>query len=112
MKQSARVRKSDCFRNAVDHAGRLPRRQRVVTGDIGEAAAFDKVHGEIELAVLLAHFMDSDDIWMIQAGGHLRLPAKAFDECGMGKMAAGKHFDCDQAVEANLSRAVNDSHAT
>ena len=87
--------------------GRLGRARQFLC----QIAAVDKLHGEVGLAVLVAHVMDLNDVRMPQACDGFRFPHEAFSIGGTAVGAAEQHLQGDDAVEAQVSGLVNDAHA-
>ena len=61
---------------------------------------------------MLAHLVDLDDPRMLELGDSLRFDRESRKLLGRRVAAAEHHFQCDQAVEADLRCLVNDPHAT
>src|SRR4051794_13460092 len=61
-----------------DQFRRLPDWHRRMSDYFVQLSAFDELHAEIARAISLAHVIDGDDAWMVEAGGGFCLPAKAF----------------------------------
>jgi hypothetical protein len=75
-----------------------------------QGLALDVLHGEVDLAVVLADLVDLDDVGVGQAGEGLGLAAAAGADVGV--VAAGEdEFDCDLAVELLVVGGVDDAHA-
>ena len=72
-------------------AGRLGRARQF----LGQVAALDELHGEVGLAVLLAHVVDLDDVRMPQAGHRFRLSQEAFPRLRAGVRAGEQHLEGD-----------------
>jgi hypothetical protein len=69
------------------------------------------IHGEIVLALVLADFVDADDIRMTQAGSRLGFGPKAL-QLGFTRQLPGQnHLHRDDSVQAYLPRFENHAHA-
>ena len=63
------------------------------------------------VSALFADFVNSHDVRMPQRGDHLRFIAKPPHKIRAGKRAVQKHFQRDDAVQAQLPRPINHAHA-
>ena len=64
------------------------------------------------LAVVLADFVDRDDIRVIESGGRFGFRVKSLYQGGRGQLAGENHFERDRPIKANLPRAVDHAHPT
>src|SRR5262245_6839721 len=85
------------------------RAQWLVAGERRRIAALDHFHRNMRLAVVLAHFVDGNNVRMTETGRHLGLAAKA--EGVLGEVWCEQNFDRYQPVEAHLTRAIDHPHA-
>jgi hypothetical protein len=75
-------------------------------------AALDVGHAEVRQPIVNADFMDGRDMGVVvEAGVGANLFAEAGEVFGRGEVAAEDHLEGDEAIEAALSRLVNDTHA-
>ena len=63
------------------------------------------------LGLVLAHFVDGDDIGVVEAGSGLSFEAEALHLRGGGELAGGDHFERHGPVQTYLARAIDDAHA-
>src|SRR5215472_16407337 len=112
MQHSPLMRESYCFGDGCYQLRRLPSGQGLVLSHVGEAAALNQVHREVQLPTVFTHFVDRNDVRMVQAGRCLCLPLKTSDECFIGKLATQENLDRHLPVKTQLSRAIDDSHAS
>ena len=85
--------------DGVDPAHGLLRRQRIIADQVRQAPALDEIHAEIVLTVVLADFVDGDDVGVLQASGGLGLQAEAIVVGGTGQLAGEDHLEGDDAIE-------------
>jgi hypothetical protein len=79
---------------------------------LGEAAAFDQLHRVVRLPRFGADFVDGNDVSVIEPGGVLGFGAKALEVGGRGQFAGANHLQRDGAIEADLTRPIDDAHPT
>ena len=87
-------------------------RHRRVPDYFIKLAALDEVHAEVAVTVALADFVNWDNAGMVESGGGFCFATKTLQVRFRGPLAEADHFECDGAVEAFLSRAVNYALAT
>ena len=58
----------------------------------------------------MAAVVDGHDVAVVQAGGRLRLDAKAFEELGVGGQARLEHLDGHEPAEAFVLGEVDVGH--
>ena len=102
----------------VHRLGRLGQQRRggprvVAVGGqaVGEVAAGDQLHGEVALAVVLAHLVDRHDAGVVEQRHRLGLVLEPPQLVVAGQDAGADHLEGDGAVEADLAGAVDDAHA-
>ena len=87
--------------------GRLARGEETIAAQaVGQAAAVHPLHDKEGQAVVLADFVDLDDVGVAKPRKRARLPAEPLAS------AAGKELDRDQALQPRLPRPVDDPHPT
>jgi hypothetical protein len=64
------------------------------------------------LPVMLADFVDGDDVRVLKAGGGFGLGAKTLHERIAGETAEQQHLHRDDSVQGKLPGAIDDAHAT
>src|SRR5215469_2417609 len=75
-----------------DEFRRLASRQRRAPDYLVKLTAFDELHAEKARAISLAHFVDWNDAWMIEAGSGFGFPAKAFEVRPARPLTQGNNF--------------------
>ena len=76
-----------------------------------EIAAFDQLHAEIVVALVLTHLIDRDNMRMIEVRGGLGLKSEA-EQVIIGREPPGpNHLECQNAIQADLASTVDHSHA-
>ena len=72
-----------CVMNGASHLCdefyRLSDWNRRIFNYFVELTAFDKLHTEVALAIALAHFVDGDDAWMIEARSGFSFKSEALE---------------------------------
>jgi hypothetical protein len=76
-----------------------------------ERAAVEILHHHVWTTVVLAHFVNLDDIRVLQAGQRLRFDVKAGQQVRAGVDAGADHLESDDTGEALLPGLVDDAHA-
>jgi hypothetical protein len=76
-----------------------------------QAAAFQEAHAEVLLALVVADFVDGDDVRMFKAGRGFGFGAEALHEFGRSQLAGQHYFERDDAVEADLAGFEDHAHA-
>ena len=102
----------DRIGNLPGQLGCLGGSQRAILQKTGQTRTFDKGHGKVMLLILLSHLKNWNDPWVIETGCRLRFDEETLDILLAGRLSGTDHLDRDDAVQANLSRLVDDSHAT
>ena len=77
-----------------------------------QVAAFDEPHREIMCAVAFPAFVQRDDMGMVQLGDRFDLDAKTQARFVREKVVRLNHLERDYAVQTELTRAINDAHAS
>ena len=76
-----------------------------------ERLAFEKLHHDEVLALVLIDLVDRADAGMIQRGGGARFTLKALEHRGVLRHLRGQEFDGDVAAELGVLGLVDDAHA-
>ena len=63
------------------------------------------------LAVVDAHVVNGDDIWMLEKSGSRNLAPEPLDVLFGRKLPGQNHFQRDDALKAGLARAINHAHS-
>src|SRR5262245_59616765 len=82
----------------------------MVAHQVGEAAALDEVHGEIELSLMLADLVDGDNVRVLEVSGGTGLGVKALQVLLAGELPRKDHLEGDHAIKADLARSENNAH--
>src|SRR2546423_11495936 len=77
----------------------------------GEIAAFNQFHAEVNLALVLADFVNGHDAGVGEPGSGGGFDFKTLDQRWAGEFAGGNEFKRDLAVERNLACVINNAHA-
>ena len=97
--------------NFFEVGGGLSGRQQFFANQFGQVFAFDIIHREVMLPLMLPHLVNGHNVRMMQAGCRFGLGAEAFDELVAGEFAEQEHFHRHDPVQAHLARFVDDAHA-
>jgi hypothetical protein len=73
--------------------------------------AFDEVHDEKRLALVRAHFVDGDDVRVLQTGGRGRFGPEPLRLVLTRLVAEQEHLHRHKTAQALLPRFVNNPHA-
>ena len=93
------------------HPTRRPGRRLGHAADrLGEAAAFDELEREERPTVLLAHFVDLDDVGVLEPRDGLGLGAEAGRLGHAGVAPRQDHLERHLAIEADMPRPVDHAH--
>src|SRR5262249_15142082 len=82
-------------------------RHRLALCDFVKLTAFDELHAEIALPIALSHLVDGNNTRMLETGSGFRFPAKALQVGFGGPRTEADHFECDDAIETFLVRAID-----
>src|SRR5262249_14617054 len=77
-----------------------------------ESAAFHEFHAEKRPPVLRAHFVNRNDVRMIEPGCSLRFGLETFHLAFTSELAGEHQLQSDDTVEGQVAGAVDDAHAT
>ena len=91
---------------------RSRQRQRPLAEQCGERYAVDELHGDEGRPLVLADFVNRDDVGMVQRRSGASFLNEAAMPVGIGGGVGGKDFDRDPAAETGVNRAVNDAHSS
>ena len=100
------------FCDLLQIAGGLHGRQWAGANQLSQILAWNKIHREKMVAVVDAHFVDRDDIGVIQCGGGGCLCSKAMNKLATRQMTAKNQLQSNNAVETSLTCTIDDSHTT
>ena len=98
-----------------DLRGPIPRSERLpvlgIRDEPGEVAVLDQFHGEVMVTPAFPHFVNGNDVRMVQAGGRGRFRAKPFHLAFAGQQAGPNHLQSDPPVQADLTGPIHNPHA-
>jgi hypothetical protein len=77
-----------------------------------QALAFDEPHAVEGLALVLAHFVNGDNIRVVQLGGGFGFEAKPLDERRVRKPAMQQQLEGHHAINGQLAGPVYHAHST
>ena len=93
----------------------IPRRHlaphRPLSETLRQAGALDVLHAEVRTAIDLTHFIDVNDIRMVEAGRGLSLRAEAAQVLWSGYRCTENHLDGYHPVKVRLIGFEDDPHA-
>ena len=76
-----------------------------------QRAALDQLHAEVRLPLVFADLVDGHDVGMIKVGRRFGLGAEAQRLIGGGHLPGQEHLEGHGAVEIDLPRPEDDTHA-
>lgn len=85
-------------------------RKRARGEQLTQRDAFDVLHHNKRRPVVLANFVDMDDVRVIQGEGRSRLLFKSTKTVGVGSHIRRQHFDGDVAPEPSIPRPKDLAH--
>src|SRR5262249_30512676 len=86
------------------------RRERSVGELLRQRRPRDKLHAEEGFAILLADFVNGNDMRMLESGRSSRLGPEAREIGSRGQCAALDHLEGHDAPQALLARLIDDPH--
>src|SRR5215831_2875289 len=89
------------FSDGLEILRRLAEGQGLIADQLSEIAPLYQVHRKERLTLMVADFVDGNDVRVVQLRGGLRLRAKTLHAGGIGKMAAQHQFDGNGALQAD-----------
>lgn len=110
MQDAAPVCVFDRFCDDLNIARRALSRQWTASDNLGQAPALHEIHREVMLALVNPHFVDRDDVRVLQARHGRRLRPEALHLVGVRRRAEREQLDRHDAVQADLSRLVHHPH--
>jgi hypothetical protein len=75
-----------------------------------ECHSLEIFHHDERLAIVLADFVDSADVWMIERRSCSRFPAKSLKGLPVRRYTLGKKLESDEASELGVFRLINNAH--
>ena len=75
-----------------------------------EAASVDQFHAEVVLPSVFAHFVNGNDVRMIELGGGFGFGVETLHVSCRGELPGQEQFQGHRAVEAYLPGLVDDTH--
>ncbi len=77
----------------------------------GKGLAVEMLEHEVVNALLAADIVEGADVWMIQGGDRFGLTVEPIPELRVSGQRLLQNLDCDDAIEACVSRFVDVAHA-
>jgi hypothetical protein len=77
-----------------------------------QAFSFQILHGDERSAVEFRHFVDGDNVGMLQAPGGLGFSSKTIQKIGIVRDSGGDSFHRDEALDERISRLENYTHGS
>ena len=87
------------------------RRQRSVDESVRQSRPLNVFYAEIRLTIVIANFVNRNNVGMVQTGGRFRLGTKSRQVGGRCQFTAKNHFQRDNSPQAHLPRFEHDTHA-
>src|SRR5438874_13064348 len=86
--------------------------QWLVRNEMPERLAFQELHHDEWVAIVLSNFMDGADVGMIQSGGCPRFTLKPLQGLAIGRKLVGQELQGDVAAQTQILGLVDDPHAS
>ncbi len=113
MDHAAVVRQGEALRHLQQDARGLEGLQPVLALEpLAERLAFDELHREIGLALVLADQVDLHDVRIVELRHAARLAEEAFDHQGVVGQCLRQHLDRHMSLQRGLEALVDHAHAT
>jgi hypothetical protein len=77
---------------------------------LGQRAAAEVLHDEVDDLARLADAVDGDDVGMLEAGSRSGLPLEPLDELLVERQGERQHLDRDVTLQMAVVRLVDDRH--
>ena len=110
MNDAFRVRGVESVRNLDGNVQSFLERNRLAGDALLQRLAFEQLHGDHRLAVVLGDFVNGADVRMIQSGSGARFAAKTFERVGIARDFGGKEFQRDKSAEVRILGFINHAH--
>src|SRR6185503_14306036 len=107
-----RMRVVNRLRNLARVPRRALRRQRTIANNVSERASPDVIHREVMMTIPLAGLVNADNVWMLKVSGGLGFAAEPKHFLFARELPRENHLQRDDSIQRNLSRAIDDAHAT
>ena len=91
--------------------GTRRRQYPTTTKNLGEGLALHQLHHDEVRSAVLAPVKDRNNVGVREVGGGLGLPAKSFDEGGIGAQFGVENFERDGTVKELVLGAIDQGHA-
>ena len=88
----------------------LPRGCRRIAKFLGNPSAVNPLHRKVLPAPIVSHFVNRDNVRVIQAGCGFSFSLKSLHIFSSGKTAGPDHFQRHNAIQADLMRAKHYPH--
>src|SRR5208282_2795878 len=112
MENAVLVRAVHGLGDGLEVAGGAPGGKGVAANQLRQGVPRHVIHRNEMLALAKAHFMDGNDIWMLQRRRGHCLSAKAFHRFRRSMRPEQQQFERDDSIQALLSGLIKDAHAT
>ena len=104
------VRRAQRLGHFLGHADDLVVLDGAVDDAVAQGLAFEQLHHQVGVAVLLADVEDGADIGMVERGRGAGFTQKALAHAGHGELVV-QQLDGDFAMQASVPRLVDVAHA-
>jgi hypothetical protein len=112
MQHAAFMRVMNSARQLREDFRYAPNGHRIVSDNLIEWCTFDEFHAEIAGPISLADFVNRNDAGMIEAGGCFGFQMETIQMRFRCELAKANDFQRDCAIEALLSRTIDEALAT
>jgi len=80
-------------------------------GDLPQGSPRQVLHGDVVDVLTFAHFMDGDDMGVLQVSNGDGLQPEAFDETGIGGQMGQHHLESNGAPKGSISGFADGRHS-
>jgi hypothetical protein len=111
MDDAARVRGLQRHRNLHAEVDHLVDRQRTFFDSLLDRPALQELHDDEGTSVLLTELVNGADVGVRERGGKTRFALEARQPGGVGVVFLAQELDRHLAIETEIFRAIDDTHA-
>ena len=79
-------------------------------GTIGETHTLNEPHHQKRIGLVFAHFINRNDVCMIEFGRSFCFPTKAGQRCRRGQVPNANHFHGHKPVQRALAGSIHNAH--
>ena len=111
MDDAFRVRSVKAVGNLDGELEQLIDRQQMRPNQLTERPAFDELHRDERVALVLSYFINCADVRVVEARCRARLPAESLERLRRSRHFTVEKLQCDKPAKPYVFSLVHDSHA-